>query len=56
MVESADVGWLGGRTVGLLAGGSVTLAVFVAHQRRAAAPALGLDLFRIPSFMVATGS
>ena len=50
VVGSADVGWLGGRTVGLLAAGSVTLAVFVAHQRRTAAPALDLDLFRIPNF------
>ena len=50
VVGSDDHGWLGLRTLGVLGAGLVTLAVFVAHQRRTSAPALNLDLFRLPNF------
>ena len=50
LVGTEDVGWLSTRTLGVLAAGFVTSLVFVAHQRRTQAPALDLDLFRIPNY------
>jgi MFS family permease len=50
VVGSEQVGWLGARTVAVLAAGVAVLLVFVAHQRRTRAPALDLELFRIPNF------
>jgi hypothetical protein len=50
IVESHDVGWFSGRTLAVLVAGASTLALFVAHQRRTRAPALDLELFRIPNF------
>jgi EmrB/QacA subfamily drug resistance transporter len=50
VVGSEEVGWLGARTLAVLAAGFVTLLVFVIHQRRTEAPALNLELFRIPNF------
>jgi EmrB/QacA subfamily drug resistance transporter len=50
IVDSDSVGWLSGRTLGLLALGGALLAAFVAHQRRTDAPALDLDLFRLTNF------
>jgi len=50
VVGSEDHGWLSGRTLAVLGAGLVVLAVFVLHQRRTEAPALDLDLFRIPNF------
>ena len=50
VVGSEEVGWLATRTLGILAAGFVGLLVFVVHQRRTEAPALNLELFRIPNF------
>lgn len=50
VVGSEEVGWLDPRTLLALAAGFLTLLVFVAHQRRTTAPALDLELFRIPNF------
>lgn len=50
VVGTEEVGWSSTRTLAVLAAGLVTLAVFLAHQRRTAAPALDLELFRIPNF------
>ncbi|HUS22084.1 MAG TPA: DHA2 family efflux MFS transporter permease subunit [Aeromicrobium sp.] len=50
LIGSDEAGWLGARTLWLLGSGLATLLLFVAHQRRSAAPALNLDLFRIPNF------
>jgi EmrB/QacA subfamily drug resistance transporter len=50
LVGTEDFGWLSGRTIGVIGAGLVVLAAFVAHQQRTKAPALDLDLFRIPNF------
>ena len=50
IVGSEELGWLATRTLGILAAGFVALLLFVVHQRRTEAPALNLDLFRIPNF------
>ena len=50
LVGTDDYGWLSARTLGVLVAGLVVLAVFVAHQQHTRAPALDLDLFRIPNF------
>lgn len=50
VVGTDDVGWLGTRTVLLLAFGTVALIAFVVHQRSTAAPVLDLELFRIRNY------
>jgi EmrB/QacA subfamily drug resistance transporter len=50
LVGTDDYGWLSARTLGVLVAGLVVLAMFVAHQQHTRAPALDLDLFRIPNF------
>ncbi len=50
VVGSEEVGWLDVRTLAVLAAGLVALLAFVVHQRRTKAPALDLELFRIPNF------
>lgn len=50
LIGSDEVGWFGARTLWLLGAGLAALVLFVAHQRRTEAPALDLDLFRIPNF------
>lgn len=50
VVSTETYGWLSARTVGVFGLGLVVLAAFVAHQRRSAAPALDLELFRIRNF------
>jgi MFS family permease len=50
VVGTEEFGWLSARTIGVLGAGLVVLAVFVAHQQRTKAPALDLNLFRIPNF------
>jgi MFS family permease len=50
VVGTEEVGWSNARTLGILAAGAVALLVFIAHQRRTEAPALNLELFRIPNF------
>ena len=50
LVGTEEFGWLSARTFGVLVAGLVVLAVFVIHQQHTNAPALDLDLFRIPNF------
>ena len=50
LVGTEEFGWLSARTFGVLVAGLVVLAVFVVHQQHTKAPALDLDLFRIPNF------
>ncbi|HVF76500.1 MAG TPA: MFS transporter, partial [Acidimicrobiales bacterium] len=50
LIGSDEAGWFGARTLWLLGAGLATLLLFVGHQRRSEAPALNLDLFRIPNF------
>ena len=50
LIGSDEVGWFGSRTLWLIGTGFATLLLFVIHQRRTKAPALDLDLFRIPNF------
>jgi EmrB/QacA subfamily drug resistance transporter len=50
LIGSDEAGWVAARTLWLLGAGFVALLLFVAHQRRTGAPALDLDLFRIPNF------
>ena len=50
VVDSERAGWGSTGTLSLLGAGLVTLLVFVAHQRRTAAPTLDLELFRIRNF------
>ncbi|TDT15742.1 EmrB/QacA subfamily drug resistance transporter [Ilumatobacter fluminis] len=47
VVETETNGWWSSATIGWFVLGAVLVAVFVAHQRRTAAPVLDLDLFRI---------
>jgi EmrB/QacA subfamily drug resistance transporter len=46
VVEAPETGWASGRTLGLLAGALVLLAVFVVAERRATAPLVPLRIFR----------
>ncbi|MEC3978594.1 MFS transporter [Amycolatopsis sp. H20-H5] len=46
VVQAPEAGWTSLRTLGLLAGTAVLLAVFVAIERRSAAPLIPLRLFR----------
>jgi EmrB/QacA subfamily drug resistance transporter len=46
IVKGNEVGWLTGRTLGLLAGAAVLLAVFLAIESRITAPLMPLGLFR----------
>ena len=50
VVQSDTWGWTDPRTVASIAAGVATLAVFVAHQLRTAAPVLDLDLFESVNF------
>jgi EmrB/QacA subfamily drug resistance transporter len=50
LVQTDEWGWLDARTVASLVGGLVLLGVFVAHQRRSAAPAIDLALFGIRNY------
>jgi EmrB/QacA subfamily drug resistance transporter len=50
LVGTEQFGWLSTRTFGVLVAGLVVLVVFVIHQQHTNAPALDLDLFRIPNF------
>src|SRR5918994_1256258 len=49
VVGSEDHGWLSAQTLGALGAGLVVLGIFVLHQQRTRAPALDLELFRIPN-------
>lgn len=50
LVQSSEWGWTGPKTLGTIFAGLVMLALFVWHQSVTRAPALDLDLFRIPNF------
>ncbi|MEY2468777.1 MAG: hypothetical protein QOF21_1475 [Actinomycetota bacterium] len=50
LIVTQDDGWLGAKTLALLAAGLFTVALFVWHQSRTRAPALDLDLFRLRNF------
>jgi EmrB/QacA subfamily drug resistance transporter len=50
VVEAGNAGWLSVQTLGVLGAGAAALVLFVAHQRRTAAPALNVELFRIRNF------
>ena len=50
VVGTSAVGWASTKTIALLASGFVLLIVFVAHQRRTAAPTLDLELFSLRNF------
>lgn len=50
VVGTQDVGWLGTRTMVMVALGVVAVTMFLVHQRRTAAPVLDLELFRIRNY------
>lgn len=50
LVESDNVGWASGQTIGFIVGGAVVLAVFVIHQRTTEAPTLDPELFALGNF------
>ena len=50
VISSAELGWLGNRTLWCLGAGLATMLVFVVHQRHTDAPALNLDLYRTANF------
>ena len=52
IVKGNDVGWLTGRTLGLLAVSGVLLAVFLAIERRVRSPLVPLRLFRLRNIAV----
>ena len=47
LVRAPIAGWGSGRTIGVLAGAAVVLALFVANERRQHAPLAPLSIFRI---------
>ena len=50
LMQSADWGWSAPSTLGLLAGGTVMLAAFVAIEARKTAPLIEIGLFRNATF------
>jgi EmrB/QacA subfamily drug resistance transporter len=50
VIDGPDHGWTSTRVLGMLTGGAVLIAAFVAWQRRARAPMLPLHLFRSRGF------
>jgi EmrB/QacA subfamily drug resistance transporter len=55
MVKAQAFGWGSLRTIGLIAGGLVLLAGFVAIERRSIAPLMRLSIFRVRTLAVADG-
>ena len=55
LVRGQAEGWTSPLIVGSLSAGAVLLALFVAHERRTAAPMLPLDLFAKRAFAVTNG-
>jgi EmrB/QacA subfamily drug resistance transporter len=47
LVDAVDAGWGSGQTIGLLAAAAVLIAVFVAIERRSAAPLVPFRIFRL---------
>ena len=56
IIQAPVWGWGSSRTIGVLAGGLVLLAVFVAVERRTPRPMLDVRLFKNPRFTAASGS
>jgi EmrB/QacA subfamily drug resistance transporter len=52
IVKGNEVGWLTGRTLGLLAASAVLLAVFLAIEARVSSPLVPLRLFRLRNIAV----
>lgn len=50
VIDGPDHGWTSTRVLGMLTGGAVLIAAFIAWQRRAKAPMLPLHLFRSRGF------
>ena len=50
VVGTEEAGWRSTQTIALALAGGLTVAAFIAHQRRTTAPVLDLDLFRIENF------
>lgn len=50
VIGTEEVGWISARTLGLFAASGLTVAVFIAQQRRTSAPVLDLELYRIKNF------
>jgi EmrB/QacA subfamily drug resistance transporter len=53
IVKAQAYGWGSTRTIGLLAAGAALLALFVAIERRSAAPLMRLSIFRVRTLAVA---
>ena len=56
IVNGNKVGWLTGRTLGLLAVAAVLVAVFIAIEARVSAPLMPLGLFRLRNLTSANGA
>jgi EmrB/QacA subfamily drug resistance transporter len=56
IIKAQSWGWGSAQTIGLLAGGLAVLALFVAIERRSAAPLVRLDIFRVRSLATADGA
>ena len=54
IIEAPNEGWGSARIIGLIAGGIVLLAAFLAWERRTEDPMLDLGFFRNPRFSVGT--
>lgn len=50
VVQSDDWGWIDARTIGAFLASAVLLVAFVLHQQRTNAPALDLELMKIPNY------
>ena len=55
IVKAQSYGWGSGRTIGLLAGAAMLLALFVVIERRAIAPLVRLSIFKVRTLAVADG-
>jgi EmrB/QacA subfamily drug resistance transporter len=53
VVNASQVGWLSGRTVGVLGGSAVLLAVFGVVETRVSSPLMPLRVFRVPNLAAA---
>jgi EmrB/QacA subfamily drug resistance transporter len=53
LVETPDVGWGAGRTIGGLAGSAVLMAAFLVNEQRRAQPLVPLSIFRVKGLAAA---
>ena len=56
IVKAADVGWVAGQTLGLMAGAVALIAAFVMIELRSSHPLVRLDIFRTRSLSAANAS